>query len=50
MNLDEIGLPFSTGRTLELTEVWTCENCVQTMHPLSQNSSRLHQKYTVQRS
>ena len=26
MNLDEIGLPFSTGRTLELTEVWTCEN------------------------
>ncbi len=23
MNLDEIGLPFSTGRTLELTEVWT---------------------------
>ena len=25
MNLDEIGLPFSTGRTLELTEVWTCE-------------------------
>ena len=26
MNLDEIGLPFSTGRTLELTEVWTGEN------------------------
>ena len=26
MNLDEIGLPFSTGHTLELTEVWTCEN------------------------
>ena len=26
MNLDEIGLPFTTGRTLELTEVWTCEN------------------------
>jgi len=23
MNLDEIGLPFSTGHTLELTEVWT---------------------------
>ena len=26
MNLDEIGLPFSTGHTLELTEVWTGEN------------------------
>ena len=26
MNLDEIGLPFSTSHALELTEVWTCEN------------------------
>ena len=25
VNLDELGLPFSTGRTLELTEVWTGE-------------------------
>ena len=25
VNLDEVGLPFSTGKTLELTEVWTGE-------------------------
>lgn len=25
LNLDEIGLPFSTGKTLELTELWTGE-------------------------
>ena len=23
LNLDEVGLPFSTGRTLEATELWT---------------------------
>lgn len=25
VNLDEVGLPFSTGKTLEMTEVWTGE-------------------------
>lgn len=27
LNLDEIGLPLSTGRTLQLKEVWTGEEC-----------------------
>ena len=28
LNLDELGLPFSTGRTLKLKEVWTGEESI----------------------
>ena len=36
-NLDELGLPNSTGRTLEMTEVWTGEKLLVTNSTISRN-------------
>lgn len=36
-NLDELGLPHSTGRTLEMTEVWTGEKITVTNSTISRN-------------